>query len=346
MAKKVLLIVFGAIGALIGVGLAVGGFVLLALTSGDGYFGTATETLTTSTYALVGEADAVETGGRADDVDVTARVTVSSPTGAPLFVGVGPRTDVEQYLAGVAYEEVTDVRFSPFRYDTIRRTGTGTPDPPGDQPFWQARASGTGEQRIEFPLDSGGAFRVAVMNADASQEVEARASFAVRVPFLRRLGVIFAVVGVLLALVGLALLIWGIRTKAEPRPSPVAPFGTYGGYPGYAGGPPGGYGPPGYPPPGSPPPGYPPPGYPPPGPQGYPPGWPAAPPPSPTGAPSGEVPASPGSPGYPPGWTPPPRATDSGATAAPAAEGSEPAEPAPERPDDRPDDDETRRLRE
>jgi hypothetical protein len=260
VAKKVLLIVFGAVATLIGAGLAIGGFALVALTSGDGYFGTSTETLATSTYALVGESDAVDNGGNTDGVDVTARVTVSSPDGQPLFVGVAPRSDVEQYLGNVAHDEVTDVRFSPFGYDTVRREGTGTPSPPGDRPFWQARAAGTGEQRVELPLDNGGAFRVVVMNADASQGVEVRASFAVRVPFLRRLGLILAVVGVGLALLGLALLVWGIRTKVRPKPSPVAPFGAYGGgYPGYAGGPPAGYGqpggyapyPPGYPPPGA-----------------------------------------------------------------------------------------------
>lgn len=278
MAKKVLLIVFGAVAGLVGVGLAIGGVALLALTGGDGYFGSRTETLSTPTYALVSESAAIDAGSGADGFDATARIRASAPGGAPVFLGIGPAAEVDRYLAGVAHDEVRDIRFSPFRYDTVRRDGERVPGPPADQPLWSARAAGAGEQTLEFRVDQGD-YRLVVMNADAARAVEVRASFGLRAPFLRRLGTAFTVSGVLLVLVGLLLLIWGVRSRVPPKP-PV--WGPYGGPPeyGYGHPPPGypapgfppGYGPPSYgppsygppsygPPPGQPPPGQPPPGY-------------------------------------------------------------------------------------
>ncbi|HYT10334.1 MAG TPA: hypothetical protein VEL73_06700, partial [Mycobacteriales bacterium] len=218
--------------------------------------------------------------------------------GKEVFLGVGPAADVDRYLDGVPYDEVIQVRFSPFRYETTRHDGDRAPEPPADQSFWSARASGPGEQTLEFGVN-GGDYRVVVMNADASQGVDVRSSFALRAPFLRRLALGMLIVGLLLLGVGVALLVWGIRTKVPRRQPAWGPYGGYPGYPGY--GYPPGYGQGGYPPPG-----YPPAGYPPPGstaaqaPPGYP----------PAGYPPGSTPAEP-TPGYPPaaGWQPTPPAS-------------------------------------
>jgi hypothetical protein len=268
VAKKVLLIVFGAVLALIGAGLSVGGAALLALTGGDGYFGTDTEALRTPTRALVSEPQAPDTGGSGFDATVRLRVTAAS--GEPVFLGAGPSAEVDRYLAGSSYDEVRDVEFSPFRYATVRHEGERELPPPADQPLWTARATGTGEQTLEIRVGAGD-YRVVVMNADAAERVEVRASFGIRVPFLRRLGIGLLVGGVLGLLVGIALLVLGLRTKVPPRQPPWTPYGPgYGpGYPpGQAPGQPQapGWGPPGYtaPPPGHP---APPPGHrPPPGP--------------------------------------------------------------------------------
>ena len=245
MAKKVLLIVFGAVLALIGVCLTFGGAVLLVFTGGDGYFGGGPESLRTSTAALVSEPAALD--GSGDRFDATVRIRVSSSGTGPVFVGVGPTADIDRYLEGSSYDEVRDIRFSPFRYTLSRHDGESKPEPPGDQQFWTARATGSGEQTLEFRLDRGD-HRVVVMNADASTPVEVRASFGIRVPVLRGLGIGLIVGGVIGALVGIGLLVLGVRTKVPPR---QPPWGGYG-QPGY-GYPPAGQAPQGYP--------YPPPGY-------------------------------------------------------------------------------------
>jgi hypothetical protein len=259
VAKKVLLIVFGTVLTLLGIALTVGGVVLLALTGGDGYFGSGTETVRTPTRALVSEPAVLETGR--DGFDATVRIRVAAASGDAVFIGVGPTTEVDRYLAGSSYDEVRDVEFSPFRYSTVRRDGEDEPAPPADQPLWTARATGTGEQTIEIRLDQGD-YRLVVMNADASSGVDVRASFGIRLPFLRRLGLGLTIGGVLAVLGGILLLVWGLRTKVPPRQPPAwVPYGP--GYAPYGPGPaPAGYGPPppAYPyPPGPPPPGWPPP---------------------------------------------------------------------------------------
>ena len=293
VAKKVLLIVFGAVAGLIGALLAIAGVAVIALTGGDGSISSGTEMLGTSTYALVSEPAAVDAGpGRS--VDATLRITAESTTRTAVFVGVGPAVDVDRYLSGVEYDEVRDVTFSPFRFETERREGVRAPERPVGQRFWTEQASGAGRQTVEFRVQAGD-HRIVVMNADASPGVEVRASFGVRAPWVRRLGIVLAIVGVALVLLGLLLLVWGIRTRVPPR-QPATAWGPSGGPPGYGyppayrqqqpGYPPAygqqaGYPPPGYPPPAGyapPPAGQPPPGYPPTG--GPPAGFPPAPPPA------------------------------------------------------------------
>lgn len=247
-----MLIVVGAVAALLGAGLLVGGIALLALTGGDGYLASGSESLRTPAYALVFESLADYSDRRGRGAVGTVRVAASPLQGRPVFLGVGSAAEVHRYLAGVAHDEVRDIRFSPFRYETVRSDGVRRPGPPADQPLWAARASGAGEQRLEFDLRDRSAYRIVVMNADASPAVDVRASFGLRVPFVRRLGTGLTVGGTLVALVGVLLLVWGIRTRLPPRP------GSYGQPPAYD---PYGYG---SPPPLGPPPGHPPaPGEPP-----------------------------------------------------------------------------------
>lgn len=266
MAKKVLLIVFGSVLALIGAGLAIGGAVLVALTGGDGYFGSDTQTLRTPTRALVSEPQGMyaDRGG----IEATVRLRVTATSGQPVFLGAGPTAEVDRYLAGSSYDEVVDVEFSPFRYSTVRHEGERELPPPANEPLWTAQATGTGEQTLEIRVGDGD-YRVVVMNADAAEVVQVRASFGIRVPFLRGLGIGLLVGGVIGLLVGITLLVLGVRAKVPPRQPPWSPYG-----PGYGGG----YGPgPGAP-------GYgPPPGW------GQPPGY-AAPPPSQQSAPPGQPP--------------------------------------------------------
>jgi hypothetical protein len=251
MAKKVVLIVLGAIGIMIGLGLLAGGAIVLALTGGDGFLDTGPHPLATSTYALVAEPTAIRTGSSFDESGPDVRLRVQVTSTEPVFVGVGPATDVDSYLAGVPVDEVVSIDFTPFTMRTDRREGSRKPAAPDDQTFWTARAAGTGQQTLEWDARVG-IYRVVLMKLDGSLGVQATARFGIRIPFLHGVGLGLLGGGGVSVLVGVLLLIFGIRAKVNRAPA---------GYPGQ-------FGPPGvYPPPGPYPAGYPAQGYP--G-QGYP----------------------------------------------------------------------------
>ncbi len=307
MVKKVVLIVCGALALLIGLPLIAGGVALLAVGGRSGTLISGYHPVSTPTAAFVADPRTLRETG-----DVTTKVSgatlrVDGSSARPVFIGVGPAAQVDDFLAGATYDQVTAVDFSPFGLSLTRVTGPAHPAAPGDQSFWVAQATGTAP-RLSWRV-TGGDYLLVVMNADASAAVSLSVRVGVSSSLIFESGLGLTIFGGLLALLGLLLVIWGIVAKRRPPvvPGYAYPPGT--GYPG-AGYPPG----PGYPAPG---PGYPvPPGYPPAGPvpgEGY---HPAAYPP-------------PG--GYPPTGYPPPGA----GTVPPGSEGIE-GFPPPEGPPDAP----------
>src|SRR6266516_3069655 len=119
MVKKVLLIVFGVVGALIGVGMLIGGTVLLGITSGDGWISSDTHSVTTDTYGFLSEPQTISNGSftTRNSTEVHLRVRAQGAGGKEIFIGVGPTLDVDRYLDGVPVDLVTDIGFSPFRLD-------------------------------------------------------------------------------------------------------------------------------------------------------------------------------------------------------------------------------------
>ena len=130
---KILLTVFGSIGALAALALLAGALVLgIAHTQrdADGFFTTSTERHATDSHALTHEGvrigDISELPDWVDERFGTIRVRATSPDGTPLFVGVARTADVERYLQGVAHEQVTDFDADPFRTQT-RPVAGGAP---------------------------------------------------------------------------------------------------------------------------------------------------------------------------------------------------------------------------
>jgi hypothetical protein len=147
--------VAGSIVFLIGVALVLGGVALiLAYATGrdsDGYYGTDSERLATPTYALT--AENIDLGPTTTDVipkDLLGhiRIRASRPAGRRVFVGIGPRSDVEAYLRGVAHAKLDDL--NPPRY---RTTPGGAPrQPPAAERFWVASAQGPGRQTLTWKV--------------------------------------------------------------------------------------------------------------------------------------------------------------------------------------------------
>jgi hypothetical protein len=219
-AGRIVLLVVGSLLALIGLGIAIGGAVALiaygTARDDDGYFTTSTERFATTRYALASEE--VDLGTEEDPpgpvdwhdlADVRVRAE-SAAAGRPIFVGIGPRDAVDAYLAGVAFDEVRDVDFDPFRVSYRAHPGSRRPAAPDAQGFWVARAQGAGEQTLDWEVE-GGTWTLVVMNADASPGVAADMQLGIKIGILLPLGIGLLVGGLVLLGAGTTMIVFGAR---------------------------------------------------------------------------------------------------------------------------------------
>ncbi|MDT4971746.1 MAG: hypothetical protein QOG22_1889 [Pseudonocardiales bacterium] len=227
MAKRMFVMVFGVILFLIGASAAIAGGALMVIFGADSTIASGREPLSTQRTALVVSMnDIKDTNGFATVVgQPTLRLSIDG-VGRDLFVGIGSAAAVDQYLAKVSIDRVTDLEVDPFKLKTSPRDGAATPAAPGAQTFWTARGSGSTAE-LNWKV-SDGSYRLVVMNADASPVVNAAGLVELKVPSLFAIGIGILCAGVVVGLVGLALLIIGVRMG--PYRQPPAPVGA--GYPG------------------------------------------------------------------------------------------------------------------
>jgi len=229
-AGRIALLIVGSVLALLGAGLLAGGCGLLwadqTQRDDDGYLSTPTERLEASSYAIVSEPiDLVEADTSGADwllsEDVLGDVRVRASDG-DLFVGIGPTSDVEDYLQGVEHHRLDDVDFDPFRprYDA---TAGGPPAaPPREQDFWVASASGPGEQTVIWNPESGN-WSAVLMNADGSPGISADVSVGAEADFLIWLAVGLLAAGSIVLLGAAGLIFLGAREPGAPTAVAVAP---------------------------------------------------------------------------------------------------------------------------
>jgi hypothetical protein len=223
MGRRIVVIVVGAIVALVGLGLALGGGALMAVFGPDGTASTGHQTFSTERVALVASIDDIQdTKGIATAVG-TASVRVSwTGSGKDVFIGVGPAAEVEAYLAGHPIDRVTDLEVDPFRLDTVTRGGTGSPASPGEQSFWTAHSQGPTASFTWKVTD--GSYRFVVMNADASPGVNTSAALSIKVPNLFWIGLGVLIGGVLVLSLGVVLIVVGARMGTRQAPPTYAPY--------------------------------------------------------------------------------------------------------------------------
>jgi hypothetical protein len=133
---------------------------------------------------------------------VRIRVTPTTP-GPALFVGIGPSTDVDRYLAGMNHTVITE--FWDEKVDAV--AGGQSRSAPSTQDFWVASDTGPGARTLEWdPTD--GSWTVVVMNADGRPGIDVGADLGARLP-----AVLWIAIGLLVAgavfLAGGGLLIAG-----------------------------------------------------------------------------------------------------------------------------------------
>jgi hypothetical protein len=137
--------------------------------------------------------------------EVRIRVTPAG-SGRSLFVGIGPSTEVDRYLAGVDHTVITE-----FWGDKTEDVAGGSPaSPPETQDFWVASSTGSGAQTLVWdPAD--GSWTVVVMNADGRPGIDVGADLGAKVPALPWIAVGFLAVGAILMAGGALLIVGAVR---------------------------------------------------------------------------------------------------------------------------------------
>jgi hypothetical protein len=226
-ATRVTVIVLGAISGLIGLALVAGGLALLmfdvAGQDDDGYFTSPSYPLSTDGYAITSEdidlrVEADPAGWVPDFGDLQARVSVV-PEGPSdeVFVGIGPKEDVDRYLGGVGHDVITRLGDDPDEVAYGRIDGAREPEVPDTQAFWDASSTGAGEQTVTWDVRPGD-WAVVVMAADASPGFAVDATAGVATGILAPIGIGLLVFG-LLALGGaMTLLIAATAGAADGVP--------------------------------------------------------------------------------------------------------------------------------
>jgi hypothetical protein len=225
-AGRVILIVLGSIGVLVGLALAAGGGFLLwadRTQREDGYLTTPTERFATTTYALTRTRLEVDTDGAGwvlnDSWFGKVRIRGESPGAKMLFIGIGPEAAVAKYLGSVAHASVQDIDFDPFRVTYLPIAGGAPHGPPTGQRFWAVSASGVGTQTVTWKVREGD-WSVVLMNADGSRGVAADIDVGAKLSFLLWVAIGSLIGGVLVVGGSAALIVLAART---PRPSPALP---------------------------------------------------------------------------------------------------------------------------
>jgi hypothetical protein len=220
VARRVLPFAFGGLAVLLSATMLVSGAKIAWIdnTARDdaGYLNTSSGQFLTNAYALTSDPFDVHIGNYRkwiSDEDAFGRIRLqaeSADSDVGLFVGIGPTSDVERYLADVELDRVAGLFEDALPPTYVRRAGDRAPAPPAAQSFWVESASGRGEQTITWSAKSG-RWTVVGMNADGSKGVDIRARAGAELALLNWLGPVLLGAGALLFFTGAAMIFFWAR---------------------------------------------------------------------------------------------------------------------------------------
>ena len=211
---RVTSLVIGCVLGLIALGvLAAAGAATWATSSqrdSAGFLNSDTHRFTTPTYAITSGGIDLGTGTHwltpADIFGkVRIRATATNPT-TGVFIGVGPQAAVDNYLAGVGHEVVTNWANGDTETRLEPGSGRGPQSAPAGAAIWTAQASGQGTQTLSWRPESG-QWEVVVMNQDGAAGVSVLADAGATIPDLAWVAVILWVIGGLLLAGAVALVV-------------------------------------------------------------------------------------------------------------------------------------------
>jgi Domain of unknown function (DUF4389) len=216
-AGRVVLIVVGVITALLSLALLAGGTALVVVDQtqrdDDGFLMSPSEDFSTAAYAIVSDSADVDFGGSESAARaILGDVRIRSDSDRDVFVGIARDSDVDEYLSRVERSVVTDIGEDPEYSD---RPGGAPTAVPGDQDFWVASTSGSGEQTLEWEAEDG-SWSAVVMNSDGSRGVASELSIGAELDAALWVGIVLLVVGALLAALAALAITAGARRRATP----------------------------------------------------------------------------------------------------------------------------------
>ena len=224
---KIALLVFGIIflvGALV---LMAGGggltWLSITLENDNALFASRTSSLKTNSYAIVSEPFDIDWydesqgerwGGDFVKVKVEAE---SNDSSKGVFVGIAREADVDDYLVGVQYDEITEWTSDPFDDPEVEyrpHHGSLPPSDPTAEAFWEVSVHGSGRQTVEWKPEMG-RWVLVIMNEDGSAGIDVSGALGAELPWLFWLGLGLVFVGVL-ALVGGAVMVYFAARSPKP----------------------------------------------------------------------------------------------------------------------------------
>jgi hypothetical protein len=225
---RVIALVAGVLLLFPAIGLGLGGAGVLVLNGArdaNGFVTSPTLGVSSATAAVTVESVDLQVGDawsrRVTDVG-TVRLTATSPTGDPLFIGVAPESDVDSWLAGTAHDQLVEL-YGGGQPRYQRAAGeVGDLGAPAEQTFWVASAGGTSSVSLDWRPTSG-RYAVVLSNADGTRGVTGDVRAATKVPGLAPLGIGLLTGGAAVLLAAFILIYVGASGLGRRHPVPPGP---------------------------------------------------------------------------------------------------------------------------
>ncbi len=225
---KIVLLVFGIIVLLVSLVLLLPGGALIwaerALRDDEGFYTTKTIEFDRDSYAIVTEPANIDLGeewewlpwvrswGPSDFLTLKIEGS-SSDSSKQIFIAVAETSDLEDYLAGVEYDEITDFKFDRLKPEYTNHRGTSEPLDPTSQTFWIVSDHGAGTQALQWAMESG-TYSFLLMNEDGSRGLDLEASIGIAVPsVLGGIGVALLIGGLVVLALAVLMLYLAVRKR-------------------------------------------------------------------------------------------------------------------------------------
>ncbi len=205
---KIFSVTVSVIVLLIGLGLIAGGGALLwsntFLRDSEGYYSTRTINIERDSYGVTTYPARIELGP-AWLFDwpqlVKVKINARSNNSSAVFIGVAEEDDLDNYLDGVAYDEIRELDinrpFRPPRIEYREFSGGGLDTLPVDVGFWSSSTAGEGTQVLEWGIEEG-RYSLVLMNQDGSRGIDIDGKIGVKVPITGGIGIGLFIAGFVL----------------------------------------------------------------------------------------------------------------------------------------------------